>query len=66
MATSQLESLEQLKDNYERRRGTPFPITFAKYTGETSEATREVLRQHPPQQRLINLHLQRWTPLPSG
>jgi Lhr-like helicase len=54
LVNSQLQSLDQLKANYERRWGGRFPITYAKYTGETNEAAREVLRQHPPQIILTN------------
>src|SRR6185369_4741147 len=54
LVNSQLQSLEQLKDNYERRFGKPFPITFAKYTGETSDTLREELRRRPTQIMLTN------------
>src|SRR4029079_5933404 len=32
----------------------PFPISFAKYTGETSDSVRGELRNHPPQIMLTN------------
>lgn len=54
LVNSQLQSLEQLKHNYERRFGKPFPITFAKYTGETSDTIREELRRRPAQIMLTN------------
>ena len=54
LVNSQLQSLDQLKDNYERRWGNRFPISYAKYTGETNEPARELLRQHPPQIILTN------------
>ncbi|MCS7177627.1 MAG: DEAD/DEAH box helicase [Candidatus Kapabacteria bacterium] len=54
LANSQLQALENLRQHYERRTGQPFPVTFAKYTGETSEAEREQLRQRPPQVLLTN------------
>jgi len=54
LVNSQLQSLEQLKQVYERRTGQRFPITFAKYTGETSEDKKVELRQHPPQIMLTN------------
>ena len=54
LVNSQLQSLDQLKHNYERRIGKPFPITFAKYTGETSDTAREELRHRPPQIMLTN------------
>ena len=40
LVSSQLQALEKLKEGYERRTGRAFPVTFAKYTGETSEAER--------------------------
>ncbi|HSS21240.1 MAG TPA: DEAD/DEAH box helicase [Pyrinomonadaceae bacterium] len=54
LVNSQLQALEQLKQSYERRTGKRFPVTFAKYTGETSETKKAELRQHPPQIMLTN------------
>ena len=54
LVNSQLEALKKLKDGYERRTGRPFPVTFAKYTGDSQEAARAELRQHPPQIMLTN------------
>src|SRR5437870_5139977 len=54
LVNSQLQALEQLKQTYERRTGKRFPVTFAKYTGETSETKKAELRQHPPQIMLTN------------
>jgi Lhr-like helicase len=54
LVNSQLQSLEQLKQTYERRTGKRFPVTFAKYTGETSETKKAELRVHPPQIMLTN------------
>lgn len=54
LVSSQLQALEKLRDGYQRRTGRPFPVTFAKYTGETSEEERQALRQHPPQILLTN------------
>jgi Lhr-like helicase len=54
LVSSQLQALEKLRDGYQRRTGRPFPVTFAKYTGETSEDERHALRQHPPQILLTN------------
>jgi len=51
---SQLQALAQLKEGYERRTGRTFPVTFAKFTGETNDAAREALRQHPSQILLTN------------
>lgn len=52
LVNSQLLWLETLKKRYEGRTGKPFPVTFAKYTGETR--MRDELRQHPPQILLTN------------
>ncbi|MCX8026221.1 MAG: DEAD/DEAH box helicase, partial [Thermanaerothrix sp.] len=49
LVNSQLQALEALKTGYERRTDRPFPVRFAKYTGETDEAARAELRNHPPQ-----------------
>lgn len=54
LVNSQLQSLLKLKEGYERRFGRPFPVTFAKYTGETKDAGREELRKTPPQILLTN------------
>ncbi|GIX47872.1 MAG: DEAD/DEAH box helicase [Candidatus Tectimicrobiota bacterium] len=54
LVNSQGQTLQALKEAYETRTGKPFPVTFAKYTGETSEAEREELRRHPPQLLLTN------------
>jgi hypothetical protein len=54
LVNSQLTALETLRDGYQRKTGRPFPVTFAKYTGETSEALRLELRNHPPHILLTN------------
>ncbi len=54
LAKSQLQALEALKKGYEKRTGLPFPITFAKYTGETGEEARQAMRQRPPHFLLTN------------
>jgi hypothetical protein len=54
LVNSQLQSLETLKRDYERRTGRDFPVTFAKFTGETNDAVREGLRQRPPHILLTN------------
>jgi ATP-dependent helicase YprA (DUF1998 family) len=54
LVNSQLQALETLKSGYERRTGRAFPISFAKYTGETGDAKRAELRNHPPQIMLTN------------
>ncbi|MCX8024297.1 MAG: DEAD/DEAH box helicase, partial [Thermanaerothrix sp.] len=54
LVNSQLQALESLKADYEKRTGSIFPVTFAKYTGETSEEARRAMRQHPPHILLTN------------
>lgn len=54
LVNSQRQALEALKLSYERRTGKPFPVTFARYTGDTQEAEREALRQHAPRIMLTN------------
>jgi hypothetical protein len=54
LVNSQLQALEKLKEGYERRTGRAFPVTFAKFTGETNDTARNALRQHPPQILLTN------------
>jgi len=54
LVNSQFQALETLKGRYEQRTGEAFPLTFAKYTGETREEVREQMRQHPPQVLLTN------------
>ncbi|GAB4484547.1 MAG: DEAD/DEAH box helicase [Anaerolineales bacterium] len=54
LVNSQLQALESLKTAYEARTGRPFPVTFAKYTGETGEEARQSMRQNPPHILLTN------------
>ena len=54
LVNSQLLALKELKEDYERRSGRPFPVTFARYTGDTPEAEREEMRRRPPQVMLTN------------
>ncbi|GIV18242.1 MAG: DEAD/DEAH box helicase [Armatimonadota bacterium] len=54
LVNSQYGALQRLKEGYERRTGEQFPITFARYTGETSNEERDHLRQRPPQILLTN------------
>ncbi|MEM4412676.1 MAG: DEAD/DEAH box helicase [Candidatus Caldarchaeum sp.] len=54
LVNSQLQALRQLRENYEHRTGRPFPVRFARYTGETPEAEREEIRRHPPHLILTN------------
>ncbi len=54
LVNSQHQALVALKERYERALGRPFPVTFAKYTGETSDSDREEMRRRPPQILLTN------------
>lgn len=54
LVNSQYQALVALKERYERRTGKSFPVTFSRYTGDTSEADREQMRRHPPQIMLTN------------
>ena len=54
LVNSQVLALETLKTHYERRTGQPFPVTFARYTGETRDDARQLMRQNPPHLVLTN------------
>jgi ATP-dependent helicase YprA (DUF1998 family) len=54
LVNSQYQSLVALRDRYQSAHGRPFPVTFAKYTGETRREEREELRRQPPQILLTN------------
>lgn len=54
LVNSQVQALEKLREGYERRTGQRFPVTFAKYTGETPETAKQELRSHPTQILLTN------------
>jgi ATP-dependent helicase YprA (DUF1998 family) len=54
LVNSQLQALTDLKERYEHRFGRAFPVSFAKYTGETPGSERERMRQNPPQILLTN------------
>lgn len=54
LVNSQFQALESLKHGYERRTGRAFPVTFAKFTGDTGRDARDELRNHPPQIMLTN------------
>jgi Lhr-like helicase len=54
LVNSQLQALEKLKAGYEGRTGKQFPVSFAKYTGETTGPNRAELQNHPPQILLTN------------
>lgn len=54
LVNSQLKSLQALRKNFERRTGRQFPVTFARYTGETAEVERGQIQRQPPQIILTN------------
>ncbi|MCS6884175.1 MAG: DEAD/DEAH box helicase [Acidobacteriota bacterium] len=54
LVNSQFEWLMNLKQQYENRFGRDFPVTFAKYTGETRDSERDEMRRKPPQILLTN------------
>ncbi|MDW8145211.1 MAG: DEAD/DEAH box helicase [Roseiflexaceae bacterium] len=54
LVNSQMQALDTLAQQYARRTGRAFPITFAKYTGETPNAERDAIRRDPPQILLTN------------
>ncbi|NGO39052.1 DEAD/DEAH box helicase [Limisphaera ngatamarikiensis] len=54
LVNSQFQALSALKERYERALGRTFPVTFAKYTGDTTEAQRQNMRENPPQVLLTN------------
>lgn len=54
LVNSQYQALVTLKENYERSTGRQFPVSFAKYTGETRDELRQSMRQNPPQILLTN------------
>jgi ATP-dependent helicase YprA (DUF1998 family) len=54
LVNSQLQALERFKQSYEQRTGRPFPLRFAKYTGETRSEEREAMRAQPPHLLLTN------------
>ncbi|MBC7327869.1 DEAD/DEAH box helicase [bacterium] len=54
LVNSQLQSLENLKKRYEERYKKPFPIRFARYTGDTTQEERNKLQTSPPHIILTN------------
>ena len=54
LVNSQLLALNNLKRDYEQRTGRTLPVTFGRYTGDTSEAEREEMRRRPPHVMLTN------------
>ncbi len=54
LVNSQLQTLQDLQTRYERVTGRQFPVTFARYTGETPDRDREQIRREPPHILLTN------------
>jgi superfamily II DNA/RNA helicase len=54
LVNSQLKALEELKAAYESREKRPFPLRFARYTGETGEDDRREIQKDPPHLLLTN------------
>jgi Lhr-like helicase len=54
LVNSQLKALEDLRGNFRRRTGREFPVTFARYTGDTRDEERERIQRQPPQIVLTN------------
>jgi len=54
LANSQLEELRSLDKAYRERTGKEFPVTYARYTGETSEEERQKIRENPPHILMTN------------
>ena len=54
LVNSQFHALTELRQRYETRTGRPFPLRFARYTGETPNEEREEIRRNPPHLILTN------------
>lgn len=54
LVNSQEQALEKLWHNYKNRYGRDFPVSFARYTGDTKGERRQTLRNRPPQILLTN------------
>ena len=54
LVNSQLAALQDLAQAYREKFGRNFPVSFARYTGETEEPEREKVRAHPPHILLTN------------
>lgn len=54
LVNSQLAALNELRERYEARTGRRFPVSYARYTGETKEEEREWIRREPPHILLTN------------
>jgi hypothetical protein len=54
LINSQHEEIEKLKIQYEERTGKPFPVTFARYTGQEKQEERERINLELPDVLLTN------------
>lgn len=54
LVNSQFAALQDLSRAYKEKLGRDFPITFARYTGETEEPERQKIRDDPPHILLTN------------
>jgi superfamily II DNA/RNA helicase len=54
LINSQRDSLIEYKDNFEKVTGTPFPISFARYTGQEKQDERDAVQANLPDILLTN------------
>ncbi len=54
LVNSQEQALRELKQQYEERTGSSFPVRFARYTGDTTDEERVAIRRNPPHILLTN------------
>ncbi|MCB9304838.1 MAG: DEAD/DEAH box helicase [Lewinellaceae bacterium] len=54
LINSQYQEIEKYAANYQKNTGADFPITFAQYTGQEDEETRDKIRANPPDILLTN------------
>jgi len=54
LINSQEAALKAFEENYRKRTGNDFPFSYAKYTGQENQETRDKLRNNPPDILLTN------------
>lgn len=54
LINSQIEAIQEIKKNYERRTKKEFPFTFAAYTGQENQTQKNFVREHTPDIILTN------------
>lgn len=54
LINSQEEEINKYAENYEKNTGQPFPISYAKYTGQEGAEAREQIKKNPPDILLTN------------